>query len=151
MRITAEHVIRFIQGVAARIKEHRDELVALDSAIGDADHGINMDRGFSTVLEKLPTVETSVMPTVLSRAPMSSPSNPSSFATAAFMPRSMFVPWSASPIAESSRVRYSLFSATVEAKALTQPSTWAYETLTPTASRRPTASPECGRERPRAA
>jgi dihydroxyacetone kinase-like protein len=56
MRITAEHVIRFIEGVAARIKENRDYLVQLDSAIGDADHGINMDRGFSTVLEKLPTV-----------------------------------------------------------------------------------------------
>jgi dihydroxyacetone kinase-like protein len=56
MRITAEHVIHFIEGVAARLKQHRDELVALDSAIGDADHGINMDRGFSTVLEKLPSV-----------------------------------------------------------------------------------------------
>ena len=57
MRITAEHVIHFIEGVAARIKEHRDELVALDSPIGDADHGINMDRGFSMVLEKLPRDE----------------------------------------------------------------------------------------------
>ena len=33
-------------------KEH---LTALDSAIGDADHGINMDRGFQAVLAKLPT------------------------------------------------------------------------------------------------
>src|SRR5690349_19636156 len=56
MQITAEHVIRFLEGVAARIKEHRDELTQLDSPIGDADHGINLDRGFSTVLEKLPSV-----------------------------------------------------------------------------------------------
>jgi dihydroxyacetone kinase-like protein len=65
MRITAEHTIRFIEGIAARIKEHRDELVALDSAIGDADHGINMDRGFSTVLEKLPTVADKDIGTIL--------------------------------------------------------------------------------------
>jgi dihydroxyacetone kinase-like protein len=65
MRISAEHVIRFIEGVAASIKDHRDELIALDSAIGDADHGINMDRGFSTVLEKLPTVADKDIGTIL--------------------------------------------------------------------------------------
>src|SRR6478609_7080657 len=65
MHITAEHVIRFIEGVAARIKLHRDELIALDSAIGDADHGTNMDRGFSTVLEKLPTVADKDIGTIL--------------------------------------------------------------------------------------
>jgi hypothetical protein len=31
--------------------------------------------------------------------------SPSSFASAAFMPRSMFSPWSASPIAASSWIR----------------------------------------------
>jgi dihydroxyacetone kinase-like protein len=65
MRITAEHTIRFIEGIAASIKEHRDELVELDAAIGDADHGINMDRGFSTVLEKLPTVADKDIGTIL--------------------------------------------------------------------------------------
>jgi dihydroxyacetone kinase-like protein len=65
MQITAEHVIRFIEGVAARIKENRDYLVQLDSAIGDADHGINMDRGFTTVLEKLPTVTDKDIGTIL--------------------------------------------------------------------------------------
>jgi dihydroxyacetone kinase-like protein len=65
MRITAEHVIRFIEGVAARIKTNRDYLVQLDSAIGDADHGINMDRGFTTVLEKLPTVADKDIGTIL--------------------------------------------------------------------------------------
>jgi len=65
MQITAEHVIRFVEGIAARIKLHRDELTALDSAIGDADHGTNMDRGFSTVLEKLPTVADKDIGTIL--------------------------------------------------------------------------------------
>jgi dihydroxyacetone kinase-like protein len=56
MQITAQHVILFIEIVAARVKERRDELTRLDSAIGDADHGVNLDRGFTTVLTKLPTV-----------------------------------------------------------------------------------------------
>ncbi len=36
--------------VAARIIAAADELTALDSAIGDADHGLNMKRGFEEVL-----------------------------------------------------------------------------------------------------
>jgi dihydroxyacetone kinase-like protein len=44
---------RFLRTFADRIHERRDELTRLDSAIGDADHGINMDRGFSAVREKL--------------------------------------------------------------------------------------------------
>jgi dihydroxyacetone kinase-like protein len=65
MQITAENVIRFVEGVAKSIKQHRDELTALDSAIGDADHGTNMDRGFTTVLEKLPTVADKDIGTIL--------------------------------------------------------------------------------------
>ncbi|NTW02444.1 MAG: dihydroxyacetone kinase subunit L [Oscillochloris sp.] len=56
MHITAEHVIKFIERVAAVIKDQRDYLTQLDSAIGDSDHGVNLDRGFSTVLTKLPGV-----------------------------------------------------------------------------------------------
>ncbi|NUR32314.1 MAG: DAK2 domain-containing protein, partial [Catenulispora sp.] len=29
--------------------QHRDHLTQLDSAIGDADHGVNMQRGFTAV------------------------------------------------------------------------------------------------------
>ncbi len=65
MQITAELVIRFIEGVAERIKEHRDELTQLDSAIGDADHGINLDRGFTAVLGKLSTVADKDIGTIL--------------------------------------------------------------------------------------
>lgn len=45
--------IRFLSTFADRIHERRDELTQLDSDIGDADHGINMDRGFTTVRGKL--------------------------------------------------------------------------------------------------
>lgn len=65
MQITAEHVIRFLEDVAARIKQHRDELTQLDSPIGDADHGINLDRGFTAVLGKLPTVADKDIGTIL--------------------------------------------------------------------------------------
>jgi phosphoenolpyruvate---glycerone phosphotransferase subunit DhaL len=44
---------RFVETFADRIRERRDELTALDSAIGDADHGINMDRGFSAARGKV--------------------------------------------------------------------------------------------------
>lgn len=56
MHITAEHVIRFIEEVAGVLKTERDYLTQLDAAIGDADHGVNLDRGFSAVLDKLPGV-----------------------------------------------------------------------------------------------
>ena len=65
MRITAEHVIRFIESVAERIKEQRAYLTELDSPIGDADHGINLDRGFTAVLAKLPTVADKDIGTIL--------------------------------------------------------------------------------------
>ncbi len=44
---------RFLELFADRLHEMKDELTALDSAIGDADHGINMDRGFTAVRAKL--------------------------------------------------------------------------------------------------
>jgi phosphoenolpyruvate---glycerone phosphotransferase subunit DhaL len=37
--------------------EHREELVRLDTAIGDGDHGTNMDRGMRKAIEKLGQAE----------------------------------------------------------------------------------------------
>jgi len=42
---------------AASMAEHREELVRLDTAIGDGDHGTNMDRGMRKALEKLDAQE----------------------------------------------------------------------------------------------
>ena len=47
---------------AAIISEHRIELLTLDRAIGDGDHGENMERGFSAVLAKLPDVADTATP-----------------------------------------------------------------------------------------
>ena len=49
--------VRFVGLFADRLHERREELTQLDSAIGDADHGINMDRGFTAVRAKLPELD----------------------------------------------------------------------------------------------
>ena len=56
MPITTEDTLRWLHQVAVVLHENREFLTQLDSPIGDADHGINMDRGFQAVLDKLPTV-----------------------------------------------------------------------------------------------
>jgi phosphoenolpyruvate---glycerone phosphotransferase subunit DhaL len=43
----------WVREFARSIAEHKDELTALDSAIGDADHGANMDRGMSAAVAAL--------------------------------------------------------------------------------------------------
>ena len=48
---------RFLETFAARIHDAKEELTQLDSAIGDADHGINMDRGMTAILELLPGLQ----------------------------------------------------------------------------------------------
>ncbi len=45
---------RLIDAVARAVIEHADELTALDQAIGDGDHGLNMRRGMQAVLAELP-------------------------------------------------------------------------------------------------
>ncbi|MGH2504516.1 MAG: dihydroxyacetone kinase subunit DhaL, partial [Ktedonobacterales bacterium] len=47
MAVDSTAVVAWIQRAASQLRERRDELTQLDSAIGDADHGANMDRGFT--------------------------------------------------------------------------------------------------------
>ena len=53
MGCTAADVVAALRAAAAVVQEHRDELVRLDQAIGDADHGENMKRGFTALLSRL--------------------------------------------------------------------------------------------------
>jgi dihydroxyacetone kinase-like protein len=53
MSVTTQDVLDLVQSYAAVVAENRDYLVELDSAIGDADHGENMDRGMKAALAKL--------------------------------------------------------------------------------------------------
>ena len=43
--------------VAARLEAERDFLTQLDAAIGDADHGVNMHRGFTAVMTKIAGID----------------------------------------------------------------------------------------------
>jgi phosphoenolpyruvate---glycerone phosphotransferase subunit DhaL len=50
--ITLAQIVSWIERYAGHIAEQKDYLTQLDAAIGDADHGANMDRGFKAVLAK---------------------------------------------------------------------------------------------------
>jgi dihydroxyacetone kinase-like protein len=48
-----DDVVRWVGAFAEAIAENKDYLTSLDAAIGDADHGINMNRGMQAVMAKL--------------------------------------------------------------------------------------------------
>jgi phosphoenolpyruvate---glycerone phosphotransferase subunit DhaL len=50
--ISSHQIFAWIERYAARIAEQKDYLTQLDAAIGDADHGANMNRGLQAVLAK---------------------------------------------------------------------------------------------------
>jgi dihydroxyacetone kinase-like protein len=54
MSIYRDDVLEWIKACAAVLEQNRDYLTQLDAAIGDADHGANMDRGFKAVRAKMP-------------------------------------------------------------------------------------------------
>ncbi|MEV0344159.1 dihydroxyacetone kinase subunit DhaL [Nonomuraea sp. NPDC050680] len=51
--LTTAFFVAWLEEVAAQVRVHRERLTALDAAIGDADHGANLDRGFTEVLKAL--------------------------------------------------------------------------------------------------
>src|SRR6184192_2593386 len=55
--VDAGTVQRWLEAAAESLHEQRDYLTQLDAAIGDADHGANMDRGFTAVVEKLDALD----------------------------------------------------------------------------------------------
>ncbi|HEY2769469.1 MAG TPA: dihydroxyacetone kinase subunit DhaL [Solirubrobacteraceae bacterium] len=57
MAVTRDAVLDWMNRFAGEMGEHRQELVRLDTAIGDGDHGTNMDRGMKKALEKLGAAE----------------------------------------------------------------------------------------------
>lgn len=58
-------VLAWLRRSAEALREQRDYLTSLDAAIGDADHGTNMDRGFQAVVAKLPDVADADIGTIL--------------------------------------------------------------------------------------
>ncbi len=57
MTISRDAFIDWIKAFAKVVAENKQFLTELDSAIGDADHGVNMDRGFQAVVAQLPAIQ----------------------------------------------------------------------------------------------
>jgi phosphoenolpyruvate---glycerone phosphotransferase subunit DhaL len=55
--VTRDATLDWMKRFAAEMSEHREELVRLDTAIGDGDHGTNMNRGMTKAMEKLESAE----------------------------------------------------------------------------------------------
>jgi phosphoenolpyruvate---glycerone phosphotransferase subunit DhaL len=55
--VSVGQVSDWIRAFAAVVAENKEYLTELDSAIGDADHGINMNRGMQAVLGKMDAAE----------------------------------------------------------------------------------------------
>ena len=63
--VPRDAVLNWIKAYTAVIADNKEYLTQLDSAIGDADHGVNMDRGFRAALAKLPGVSDKDIGTIL--------------------------------------------------------------------------------------
>jgi dihydroxyacetone kinase-like protein len=70
MPITTADVLEYLHRSADVLHENKEYLTELDAAIGDADHGINMDRGFQAILKKVPSVTDKDAGTILKTAGM---------------------------------------------------------------------------------
>lgn len=66
---------RWIRRFATDVAEHRDYLTELDSPIGDADHGANLDRGMTVVLAALEGPESTTAAALFKRVGMTLVSN----------------------------------------------------------------------------
>jgi dihydroxyacetone kinase-like protein len=55
--VSYARVLDWVKAFASTVAENREYLTRLDSAIGDADHGTNMDRGMKAVVAKLDAQE----------------------------------------------------------------------------------------------
>jgi phosphoenolpyruvate---glycerone phosphotransferase subunit DhaL len=54
---TVAQALAWVRSAAAVVEEHAAELTKLDSAIGDGDHGANMNRGFKAAVQRLDALE----------------------------------------------------------------------------------------------
>src|SRR5437588_4532786 len=65
MAVTTAQIYGWLERHAGIVAEQKQYLTGLDAAIGDGDHGINMDRGFQTVMVKLAPVRDKDVGTLL--------------------------------------------------------------------------------------
>ena len=70
MAIGRDAVLAWLEAFAEAVAENREYLTRLDSAIGDADHGINVDRGLRAALAKVKAMPNDDVGTLLKTAGM---------------------------------------------------------------------------------
>ncbi|WP_193015982.1 dihydroxyacetone kinase subunit DhaL [Proteus sp. FME41] len=75
MALTDTQIIVWLQQCALLFEQNSDYLTDLDREIGDADHGLNMNRGFRKVQEKLPEFEGQDIGSILKNTGMTLLSN----------------------------------------------------------------------------
>ncbi|QZE28457.1 dihydroxyacetone kinase subunit DhaL [Pantoea ananatis] len=75
MSLTRAQIVSWLYRCGEVFTRESDFLTGLDREIGDADHGLNMHRGFSKVVEKLPSVEDKDIGFILKNAGMTLLSN----------------------------------------------------------------------------
>jgi dihydroxyacetone kinase-like protein len=63
----AQTIRRWIQESARVLAEQRQQLTDLDAAIGDADHGVNMDRGFKAAVTRVESLPADATPGTILR------------------------------------------------------------------------------------
>lgn len=68
--VTKEQIYQWLETIAIVLERNKDYLTELDAAIGDADHGINMNRGFQKVVSQLPSVADKDIGTILKTVSM---------------------------------------------------------------------------------
>jgi dihydroxyacetone kinase-like protein len=70
MTVTKKHILQWLEASARVMVANQDCLTRLDSEIGDADHGINMSRGFGIVLNQLSDLKGLDIGTILKKTGM---------------------------------------------------------------------------------
>lgn len=63
--ISKQQIIKWLENATATFEEQQEYLTELDRQIGDADHGLNMNRGFRKVMEKLPEISDKDIGTIM--------------------------------------------------------------------------------------
>ena len=68
--IEKEQILKWLEITATILEKNKDYLTELDAAIGDADHGINMNRGFQKVKQQLTNLADRDIETILKTVSM---------------------------------------------------------------------------------
>ncbi|SHH44672.1 dihydroxyacetone kinase subunit DhaL [Clostridium grantii] len=75
MSISGEKVFHILKEISIKMDENKAFLSELDAAIGDGDHGLNMSKGFTAVVEKIKDEDKKDIGNILKKTGMTLVSN----------------------------------------------------------------------------